>query len=237
MVDILAIGAHPDDIELGCAGTLLKQKSLGNSISLVDLTAGELGTRGNAEIRLKEAVDAAAILGVDDRINLGFKDGFFDVDEEHIKKLAAVIRYKKPRIILCNALEDRHPDHGKGAELVQKACFYAGLVKMETEYQGQPQAVWKPQAIYHYVQFKYIRPDFLVDISTHYDEKMKSILAYRSQFYDPTSNEPETMISSQEFLDFLNARMVEFGRIIGVKYAEGFNIKRVPGISDLNHLI
>jgi bacillithiol biosynthesis deacetylase BshB1 len=236
MIDILAIGAHPDDIELSCAGTLLKQKSLGNSISIVDLTAGELGTRGSAEIRLKEARDAAVILGVEDRMNLGFRDGFFDVDEEHIKALACVIRHKKPRIVLCNALEDRHPDHGKGADLVQKACFYAGLVKMETEYQGQLQEVWRPQAVYHYIQFKYIRPDFLVDISAFYEEKMKSIKAYKSQFYDPTSNEPETMISSKEFLSFLDARMVDFGRILGVKYAEGFNIMRIPGVSDLLHL-
>jgi len=236
MIDILAIGAHPDDVELGCGGTLLRQKSLGNSISILDLTQGELGTRGSAAIRRNEANEAAKIFGVEDRLNLNFKDGFFQVDEDHLREVVRIIRLKKPRIILCNALEDRHPDHSRGAELVKKACFYSGLVKLETEHNGERQDVWRPEAIYHYVQFKYIRPDFLVDITSFYDDKMKAIMAFKSQFFDPKSDEPETMISSKDFLDFMEARFIEFGRIIGVKYAEGFNIQRIPGVEDLNHL-
>ncbi len=236
MSDILAIGAHPDDVELGCGGTLLKQKSLGNSISILDLTEGELSTRGNSEIRRKEANLASEILGIEDRLSLNFKDGFFQIDEDHIREVVRMIRLKKPRIILCNALDDRHPDHGRGAELVQKACFYSGLVKFSTENEGESQEIWHPQAVYHYGQFKYIRSDFLVDITPFYDVQMKAILAFKSQFYDPESEEPDTMISSKSFLEFLDARMIEMGRIIGVKYAEGFNIQRIPEVQDLNHL-
>lgn len=236
MVDILAIGAHPDDVELACAGTLLRQKSLGHTISILDLTEGELGTRGNAEIRNKEAQVAAEILGLEDRINLKFRDGFFQVDEYHITELVKIIRFKRPGIILCNAIEDRHPDHGRAAELVKKACFYSGLSKFETSYNGEKQVVWRPNSVYNYVQFKYIRPDFLVDITPFYEIRLKSILAHKSQFFNPDSGEPETLISGQDFLDFIEARAKEFGRILGVKYAEGFNIQRIPGISDLKIL-
>lgn len=236
MTDILAIGAHPDDVELGCGGTLLRQKSKGNSIVILDLTEGELGTRGNAEIRKEEAARASEILQLDDRLNLGFRDGFFQADEAHIAEVVKIIRRLKPRIILCNAVEDRHPDHGKAAELVRQACFYSGLTKMETTYNGQTQEVWRPKAVYNYIQFKYLRPDFLVDITDFYDAKMKSILAHKSQFYDPNSDEPETMISSKGFLEFLDARMIEYGRILGTRYAEGFNIQRIPGVDDLMDL-
>lgn len=233
MIDILAVGAHPDDVELGCGGTLLKQKALGHRICIADLTEGELGTRGNAEIRSEEARRASEILKLDDRINLKFRDGFFKIDEEHISEIVRVIRDKRPKIILCNALEDRHPDHGKAAELVKQACFYSGLAKFETSFNGSKQKVWRPNSVYHYIQFKYLRPDFLVDITDFYDDKMESIKAHKSQFFDPNSNEPETLISSEEFLDFLNARMIEFGRILGVKYAEGFNVQRIIGVNNL----
>jgi len=236
MIDILAIGAHPDDVELGCGGTLLRQKSFGNSISILDLTDGGLGTRGNAEIRKKEAERAREILGIEERLNLNFRDGFFQVDEVHIMNVVRIIRLKRPNIILCNAIEDRHPDHGKAADLIQKACFYSGLVKFSTEYDGIKQDIWRPRAIYHYVQFKYLRPDFLVDITPFYDQKMRVIKAFKSQFYDPESDEPETLISSKGFLHFIDARMMEFGRIIGVKYAEGYNVNRIPEVEDLNHL-
>ena len=236
MIDILAIGAHPDDIELSCAGTLLKQISQGNSVAILDLTQGELGTRGNGPLRLKEARIAADILGVQDRDNLNFKDGFFELNEAHIRAVVEVIRDKKPRIILCNAVDDRHPDHGRGAELVKKACFYSGLVKFETKKDGNIQETWRPESIYNYIQFKYIRPDFLVDITAHFDKKMASVKAYESQFYNPDSDEPETMISSKGFLEFIEARAIEFGRIIGAKYAEGFTVQRIPEVTDLNHL-
>lgn len=236
MIDILAIGAHPDDIELGCGGLLLHQKSLGDSICMLDLTKGELGTRGTADIRQKEASVASEIIGVTDRINLGFRDGFFDIDEHHVTEVVRIIRLKKPQIILCNSIDDRHPDHSKAAELVRKSCFYSGLLKFETDYMGEKQEVWRPKALYHYIQFKYIRPDFLYDITPHYEQKMKAIKAHASQFYNPESREPETLISSQEFLDFLEARMIEFGRIIGVKYAEGFNVSRIPSVDNIHSL-
>ena len=234
--DILAIGVHPDDVELGCAGTLLRQIELGNSIVIADLTEGDLGTRGSNVIRRRESDMAAKILGISDRQNLKMRDGFFRVDEEHILSVVSLIRKYKPRIVLCNAIEDRHPDHGRAAELISQACFYSGLRKIETKEGGKVQHAWRPVHIYHYVQFKYLRPDFLVDITPYYDTKMKAVKAYKSQFYDPKSDEPETMISSKAFLDFLDARMIEFGRIIGVRYAEGFTVKRIPAVEDLNHL-
>lgn len=236
MIDILAIGAHPDDVELGCGGILLKQKRQGSSIKILDLTEGDLGTRGNPELRKKEAQAANDIMGFGERLNLGFRDGFFQVDENHIREVVKVIRQLKPKIILCNALEDRHPDHGKAADLIKKACFYSGLVKFETSQEGEKQDVWRPESIYHYVQFKYLRPDIIIDITEEYEIKMKAIMAHKSQFFDPMSNEPETMISSKEFLEFLDARMIEFGRVIGVKYAEGLNIHRIPSIENLHHL-
>lgn len=233
MTDILAIGAHPDDVELSCSGTILREIGNGKKVAILDLTKGELGTRGDAETRMREASVAAGILGIETRINLGFKDGFFAEDEHHIKEVVKIIRLLKPRLILCNATEDRHPDHGRAASLIRKSCFYAGLVKFTTEHEGKQQEVHRPDAVYNYIQFKYIRPDFLVDISEFYETKMKSIKAYRSQFYNPESDEPETMISSKGFLDFIEARMIEYGRILGVKYAEGYTVNRIPGVSNL----
>ncbi|MEQ8324421.1 MAG: bacillithiol biosynthesis deacetylase BshB1 [Vicingaceae bacterium] len=233
LTDILAIGAHPDDIELSCSGSLIKHIQQGKKVSMVDLTRGELGTRGSAQLRVEEAELARSIIGAEDRLNLGFRDGFFKVDEEHLREVVKVIRLKKPAIILCNAVDDRHPDHGKGAELVKQACFYSGLMKFETKWEGSMQEVHRPKALYHYIQFKYIRPDFLVDITAQHELKMKAIKAFSSQFYDPTSDEPDTLISSKGFLDFIEARMLEFGRIIGVKHAEGFTAQRIPGVEDL----
>ena len=233
MTDILAIGAHPDDIELSCAGTLLREMKKGKKVSILDLSKGELGTRGNGETRMHEASVAAEILGIDGRINLEFKDGFFTEDELHIREVVKIIRLLKPEIVLCNAVEDRHPDHGRAASLIAKSCFYSGLVKFQTEYKGMKQEVHRPKAVYNYIQFKYIKPDFLVDISEFYDTKMKSIQAYSSQFYNPDSKEPETMISSKGFLDFIEARMIEYGRILGVKYAEGYTASRIPGVESL----
>ena len=236
MTDILAVGAHPDDIELSCAGTLLREISNGKKVAILDLTKGELGTRGNGETRIREAAASAQILGIDVRLNLGFKDGFFINDEIHIKEVVKIIRLLKPRVVLCNAVDDRHPDHSRAASLIKDACFYAGLVKFKTEYEGIQQEVHRPKAVHHYVQFKYIRPDFLIDISEFHETKMKSIFAYKSQFHNPESKEPETLISSQGFLDFIEARMIEYGRILGVKYAEGFTTTRIPGIESLSDL-
>ncbi len=236
MIDILAIGAHPDDVELSCGGTILKQISLGNKVAILDLTDGDLGTRGNGDIRRAEAEDSANILGLTERYRLHFRDGFFSEDEDHIREVVRILRLTRPKIVLCNAVDDRHPDHSKGASLVKKACFYSGLIKFVTEHEGQEQEVWRPESIYHYIQFKYLRPDFIVDVTPFYEKKMEAIKAYKSQFYDPESDEPETLISSKEFLEFLDARSIEFGRIIGAKYAEGFNISRIPEVDDLNNL-
>jgi len=233
MIDILAIGAHPDDIELSCSGTIIDEISRGRKVEIADLTKGELGTRGNAEVRFLEAQKAAEIMGVSSRVNLEFKDGFIKDDEEHIYQVVKLIREKRPRIILCNAVEDRHPDHGIAAELVKKACFYSGLIKFKTTKNEATQKIWRPNALYNYIQFKYLRPDFLIDISDVFEHRMKSILAYGSQFYDPNSKEPDSMISSKIFLEFIDARAAEFGRIIGVKHAEGFNVQRIPAVKGL----
>lgn len=236
MIDILAIGAHPDDVELGCAGTLLKQKEKGCSIVILDLTEGELGTRGNRELRKLEAKEAAAILGIERRMNLGLRDGFFKADEDQILKLIEVLRDLQPNIVLCNSKEDRHPDHGRAAEFVKQACFLSGLTKIRTVSGGKDQAVWRPKYLYNYIQFKYLKPDFTIDITAFKELKMKSILAYKSQFYNPDSTEPETYISSKAFLESQEARMTEFGHSIGVKYAEGFTADRTIGVADLREL-
>ncbi len=236
-LDLLAIAAHPDDAELSCAGTLLRHRALGRKVGILDLTRGELGTRGTAAIRDAEAAAAATALGLHVRANAGFADGFFRNDEAHQRALAVFIRLYQPEIVLCNAVEDRHPDHGRGAQLASEACFLAGLRRVETEWQGQPQAPWRPAAVYHYIQDRYIRPDFVVDITDQWEGKVASIRAYRSQFFDPTSNEPGTYISSPEFMQFIEARGQEMGHAIGVKYGEGFTKERHLGVSDLFGLI
>lgn len=236
-VDILCFGAHPDDVELSCSGTVLKHIAMGKTVALVDLTRGELGSRGSAEIRDMEAAKAAEILGVEARVNLGMADGFFTHDEAHLRKVIEAVRVFQPEVVLCNAPEDRHPDHGRAGKLVSEACFLSGLLKIETSLDGIKQQHWRPKAVYHYIQDRYIKPDFCVDITPYYDKKMESIMAYSSQFYDPNSKEPNTPISGPEFLEFLNGRMAEFGRQINARYAEGFVTERPIGVEDITNLL
>jgi bacillithiol biosynthesis deacetylase BshB1 len=232
-VDILAIGVHPDDVELSCSGTLLKHIAMGKTAGILDLTRGELGTRGNPELRTKEAMDSAKILGVSFRTQLRMKDAFFETDKEHQLLIIEQIRKCQPEIVLCNAVSDRHPDHGRAAALVAEACFYSGLRKIETSHEGKSQQAWRPKAVYHYIQDEYIHPDFVIDITGFTETKMKAIMAFSSQFFDPESKEPITPISSKEFLEYLNSNMAIWGRSIGVMYAEGFTVKRYPGVNNL----
>ena len=236
-LDILAFGAHPDDVELGCAGTILKEVSLGKKVGIVDLTRGELGTRGTAETRDEEAKAAAKILGVLVRENLALRDGFFVNDEKHQLEVIKMIRKYKPQIVLCNAIDDRHIDHGKGSKLVSDACFLSGLIKIETEHNAAKQQAWRPKLVYHYIQWKNIKPDFVVDITGYNKIRLEAILAYRSQFYNPKSNEPVTLIASKNFLESLNYRAQDLGRLIGVDYAEGFTVERYLGVNSLGDLI
>jgi bacillithiol biosynthesis deacetylase BshB1 len=235
-LDILAFGAHPDDVELGCAGTILKEIALGKKVGIVDLTRGELGTRGSAEIRDQEAAAAAKILGVSVRENLSFRDGFFINDEAHQLEVIKMIRKYQPEIVLCNAVDDRHIDHAKGSQLVSDACFLSGLVRIETTLDGQLQKAWRPKVVYHYIQWKNIVPDFVVDVSGFETEKTAAILAYRSQFYDPNSKEPESPISSKNFLESLNYRSRDLGRLTGVEHAEGFTVERYLAVNSLSDL-
>src|ERR1017187_2089130 len=232
-LDILAIGAHPDDIELSCGGTILKHISLGKKCGILDLTQGELGTRGTAEIRIIEAANAAKILGVSVRDNLKMADGFFINDKQHQLEIIKKIRQYQPEIILCNAVHDRHPDHARAARLVSEACFYSGLIKVETEFNGNTQKAWRPKAVYHYIQDRQLKPDFAVDVTAFVDKKMEAIQAFKSQFYNPNSKEPESPISVKNFLDLQKAKMIVFGRDIGVDYAEGFTVERTIGVDNL----
>ncbi|MFI5149651.1 MAG: bacillithiol biosynthesis deacetylase BshB1 [Bacteroidia bacterium] len=232
-IDILAIGAHPDDVELSCSGTLIRHITFGKTVGILDLTLGELGTRGDAVLRKKEAAEGARIIGARFRDNMEFKDGFFENNPEHQHKLIARIRQYCPDIILCNAVTDRHPDHGRAAALVSEAAFYSGLRKINTQLDGKEQQPWRPKAVYHYIQDRNIEPDFVVDISPWMDLKLQSVKAYTSQFYDPSSKEPETPISTNQFLEFLIARNRHHGRDIGVDYAEAFTAERSPGINNL----
>lgn len=236
-LDILAFGAHPDDVELGCAGTILKEVSLGKKVGIIDLTRGELGTRGSAAIRDEEAKAAAAILGVSVRENLAMRDGFFVNDEKHQLEIIKRIRKYQPDIVLCNAIDDRHIDHAKGSKLVSDSCFLSGLIKIETELDGQPQKAWRPKLVYHYIQWKNIEPDFVVDITGFTDKKIESILAYRSQFYDPNSTEPESPITSKNFFESLNYRSRDLGRLVGLDYAEGFTVERCLAVNSLADLL
>jgi bacillithiol biosynthesis deacetylase BshB1 len=235
-LDILAFGAHPDDVELGCSGTILKEISLGKTVGIVDLTRGELGTRGSAKIRDQEANAAAKILGVQVRENLEMRDGFFVNDEKHQLEIIKMLRKYQPEIVLCNAVDDRHIDHGKGSKLVSDACFLSGLTKVETELEGVIQKAWRPKVVYHYMQWKNIIPDFVVDITGFTDKKIESILAYSSQFYDPTSKEPESPISTKNFLESLNYRSRDLGRLVGVDHAEGFTVERYLAVNSLTDL-
>jgi len=238
-LDILAIAAHPDDVELGCAGTLLAQMALGKKVGILDLTRGELGTRGTPEGRIAEAAEAAGILGITVRDNAGFADGFFQNDENHQRAIISYIRKYQPEIVLANAFSDRHPDHGRASELIHESCFYSGLRMIETrDESGNLQAAWRPKNVFHFIQDRYIQPDFVVDITSHWEKKVEAMLAFKSQFYIPdvtgNSSEPQSYISSPEFLDFIWARAVEMGHAIGVKYGEGFTSKRQLGVRDLS---
>jgi len=236
-LDILAFGAHPDDVELGCGGTLAKEIALGKKVGIVDLTRGELGTRGSAEIRDQEAAAAAAILGVSVRENLNMRDGFFVNDEEHQLAVIRMLRKYRPEIVLCNAIDDRHIDHARGSKLVSDACFLSGLKKIETEYNGEKQEQFRPKVVYHYIQWKNIKPDFVVDVSGYNDKKVQAILAYGSQFYDPNSSEPETPIATKNFLESLNYRSQDLGRLIGTDFAEGFTAERHLAVNSLENLM
>ena len=235
-LDILAFGAHPDDVELGASGTIAKEISSGKKVGIIDLTRGELGTRGTKEIRDVEAKKAAEILGVSIRENLEFRDGFFINDEKHQLEIIKMIRKYKPEIVLCNAIDDRHIDHGKGSKLVSDACFLSGLTKIETEVDGLKQEAWRPKHVYHYIQWKNIEPDFVVDITGFMDKKMSSVLAYSSQFYDSNSKEPVTPITSKNFLDSITYRAQDLGRIVGVDFAEGFTTERYLAVNSLDNL-
>jgi bacillithiol biosynthesis deacetylase BshB1 len=221
-LDILVMAAHPDDAELSCAGTILKYIAEGKKVGIVDFTRGELGTRGTPEIRLQESADATKILGLHARENLGIRDGFFINDEETQLKLIEIIRKYQPEVVLANALEDRHPDHGKGAQLAIDACFLSGLRQIKT---GDLSA-WRPKQVYHYIQDRYLEPDFVIDITAHWDQKEAAIRAFKSQFFDPSSAEPASYISSPDFLNFIQARGMEMGHKIGVKYGEGFQSQK-----------
>ena len=234
-LDILAIGAHPDDVELGCGATIAKEIVNGKKVGVIDLTRGELGTRGNAETRDAESNQAAEILGISTRINMEFTDGFFMNDKYHQIKLIKMIRKYKPEVILCNAIDDRHIDHGKGSKLVSDACFLSGLLKIDTKTSNSNewQEPWRPKQVYHYIQWKNLEPDLVVDVSGFINIKMKAVLAYKTQFYNPNSEEPETPITSKNFIDSIIYRARDLGRLAGVEYAEGFTVERFPTVGSL----
>ena len=238
-LDILVFGAHPDDAELGAGGTIAKEVSRGKKVGIVDLTRGELGTRGTAEIRDQEAAKAANILNIVVRENMEFADGFFINDKAHQLEIIKMVRKYRPEIVLCNAVDDRHIDHGKGSKLVSDACFLSGLTKIDTKMEGEDewQEAWRPKVVYHYIQWKNLTPDFAVDVSGFIEKKTEAILAYSSQFFDPNSDEPETPISSKNFIDSVNYRARDLGRLIGVEYAEGFTVERFVGVDNLDDLI
>ena len=236
-LDILAFGAHPDDVELGCAGTLLVAVAEGKKVGIIDLTKGELGTRGTTSQRLKEAQLAAEVMGIGVRENLGLADGFFENNKENQFVIIEIIRKYQPSVILCNAPEDRHPDHGRAAQLVTEAAFLSGLVKIQTSYNGQVQAAWRPTQVFHYIQSRNLTPNFVIDISAFIDKKMEAIVAHSSQFYNPNSTEPDTFISGNAFLEFVKGRAKELGHSIGVDYAEGFITQKLLGIRSFDSII
>ncbi len=237
-VDILAVGVHPDDVELACSGTLLKHIEQGKTVGLLDLTRGELGTRGTAETRDVEAAESAKLMGASFRKNLGMADGFFEHNRENLTKIIRAVRDCQPEIVLCNSIHDRHPDHGRSAKLVHDACFLSGLIKIETQdEEGDAQKAWRPKALYHYIQDYYIQPDFLIDITPYMEKKIELVLTFKTQFYNPDSKEPTTPISSKEFIEFLYGRGRDFGRPISVPFAEGFTSPKAIGVDSLFDLI
>ncbi|MGQ2983776.1 bacillithiol biosynthesis deacetylase BshB1 [Flavobacterium sp.] len=236
-LDILVFGAHPDDVELSCGATIAKEISLGKKVGIIDLTRGELGTRGTAEIRDQEATDAAEILGVSVRENLRFRDGFFTNDEAHQIEVIKMVRKYRPEIVICNAVDDRHIDHGKGSKLVSDACFLSGLRRIETQMEGTAQQAWRPKLVYHYIQWKNLEPDFVVDVTGFMDVKVASLMAYKSQFYDPNSDEPVTPIATKNFKESILYRAADLGRLINSEYAEGFTVERYLAVNSLGDLI
>ncbi len=232
-VDILAIGVHPDDIELGCSGTIAREISKGRTVGLCDLTTGELGTRGSGALRLEEAERAPQVLGADFRDNLNMPDGFFQNNRENQLRIIEVIRAAQPDIVLCNALSDRHPDHGRASELQKVACFLSGLRRIETKYANEVQSAWRPRTVLHYIQDYFNQPSIVVDISDFWELKMNSIQSYSSQFYDPNSDEPESAISSKSFLEAQKGRALQMGRYIGCDLGEGFISERPLGVESL----
>lgn len=236
-LDVLAFGAHPDDIELGCGGTLIKETAQGKKVGIIDLTEGELGSRGTRETRKTEANEASKILGLSVRENLNLGDGFFEINQENLLKIIQKIRQYQPTVVITNAKTDRHPDHGRAHDLVERAAFLAGLIKIETTLDGKIQEKWRPKTVLNYVQDHYLKPDVVVDITNEFDQKMDSILAYKTQFYNPENDGPSTPISSPEFLDHLKGRAIQFGRNISVKYAEGFTCSRVLGVGSISDLL
>lgn len=236
-LDILAIGAHPDDVEMSSGATLAKEIAKGKIVGILDLTRGELGTRGSAEIRDEEAANAAKILGVSVRQNLALADGFFKNDKASQLKVIQMIRRYRPEIVLCNAIDDRHIDHGKGSKLASDACFLSGLRKIETLDDGVVQEVWRPKQVYHYIQWKDLEPDVVVDVSGYMDQKMQSIAAYKSQFFDANSDEPETPITSKNAWNSLKYRNENLGRLIGTEAAEGYTVERYPAVESFFDLI
>lgn len=237
-LDILIMSVHPDDAELGCAGTILKHIALGKKVGIVDLTRGELGTRGSAEIRDAEAAASSKILGLAVRENLGLPDGFFENRKEYQLKVIEAIRKYQPRIVITNAYYDRHPDHGRANELVEASLFLSGLTKIETGFDDIKQQPWRPELLLHFIQDEYIKPDILIDITDYWDKKIESISAFGSQFHNPNwADEPQTYISSPDFIPVIEARAREFGKVINVKYAEGFTSRRILGVDNLFHLI
>jgi bacillithiol biosynthesis deacetylase BshB1 len=235
--DILAFGAHPDDVELGCGGTMAKMVSEGKICAIVDLTKGELGTRGTDETRKAEAADSAAILGIVARENLGLKDGFLENSQEYQMEIVKMVRKYRPEIVLANAIDDRHPDHAKAAKLVSDACFLAGLRKINTVLDGAQQEAWRPKQIFHYIQWKNIEPEFVIDISEYLDQKIKACMAFKTQFYDPTSKEPETPITSKDFFESLTYRAQDLGRLSGVTYAEGFTSEKLIAMKNFDGIV
>ena len=232
-VDILVFAAHPDDAELSCSGTIMKHIEAGSKVAIVDLTQGELGSRGTKDSRYAEAADASKIMGIHFRENLKMKDGWFQGDEENKRLVIEQIRRFRPKVVLANAINDRHPDHGKGSQLVSEACFLSGLRKIETKWNNSPQKHHRPQAVYHYIQDYYIKPDFVVDVTPFLDRKIAAIQAFKTQFYNPDSKEPTTPISGEDFITFIKARMMEMGRPAGMKFAEGFTAERSVGVENL----
>lgn len=236
-LDILAFGVHPDDVELGCGGTLLSAISEGKKVGIIDLTQGELGTRGTILTRFAEALVAANVLGVNIRENLKMADGFFQNDEVHQRQIINTIRKYKPEIILCNAPEDRHPDHGRSAKLVSDAAFLSGLRKIETFVDGISQSAWRPKYVFHYLQDRFIQPSFVIDISDHFDRKLEAVLCYKTQFLASDNSEPQTYISSPEFIDGIKGRAILLGKRIGVKYAEGFITEKILGVRSMDAFV